>query len=251
MLHIYPYKKGSKSARELAKELGVKRIKTEGSRYKPGANKTILNWGSSNMPEEYLISQVLNHPRDVERATNKLSALLTMDPMVRVPPFTTSREEASRWVLEGPVVCRTLLQGNSGAGIHIARTEQELVAAPLYTEYIKKKSEWRVHIFCDAVIMVQRKVRNYDVPDDEVVWEVRNKQNGFVFQQHGIEPPIAVIEESEKAINALGLDFGAVDVIWNKKRGEAYVLEVNCAPGLEGTTLERYRDAVYSAVNLG
>jgi D-alanine-D-alanine ligase-like ATP-grasp enzyme len=36
------------------------------------------------------------------------------------------------------------------------------------------------------------------------------------------------------------LDFGAVDIIYNAKRNECYVLEVNTAPGLEGTTVEKY-----------
>ena len=38
--------------------------------------------------------------------------------------------------------------------------------------------------------------------------------------------------EATKAVAALGLDFGAVDVIYNEKYGRAYVLEVNTAPGL-------------------
>jgi D-alanine-D-alanine ligase-like ATP-grasp enzyme len=36
------------------------------------------------------------------------------------------------------------------------------------------------------------------------------------------------------------LDFGAVDVIWNEKEDKYYVLEVNTACGLEGTTLDKY-----------
>jgi glutathione synthase/RimK-type ligase-like ATP-grasp enzyme len=42
-------------------------------------------------------------------------------------------------------------------------------------------------------------------------------------------------------VSALGLDFGAVDVIENKKG--SWILEVNTAPGLEGQTLEVYRSA--------
>ncbi|MNY81884.1 hypothetical protein D3C86_2236870 [compost metagenome] len=46
------------------------------------------------------------------------------------------------------------------------------------------------------------------------------------------------------AVNALGLDFGAADVIWNDHRKQAFVLEVNTAPGLTGTTLEKYAKAL-------
>jgi glutathione synthase/RimK-type ligase-like ATP-grasp enzyme len=248
-LFVYPYKNYSASAKVLAKALGVKCIKVEGSKFRPNANKMILNWGGSRMPEEYLKCRVVNHPNSVERATNKGLALGDLQAVVRVPPFTTSLEEASRWVLEGPVVCRTILNGCGGAGIVIAETEQELVAAPLYTKYIKKKSEWRVHIFCDEVIMVQRKVRNMDIPVEEVNWKVRNHGNGFVFQQHGDAPPVEVITSAAKAIRGLFLDFGAVDVVYNGKEDKAYVLEVNTAPGLEGSTLERYVNCIQQHVN--
>ena len=46
------------------------------------------------------------------------------------------------------------------------------------------------------------------------------------------------------AINACQLDFGAIDMayVYNEHSGEheAYVIEVNSAPGLEGTTLHNY-----------
>ena len=41
-----------------------------------------------------------------------------------------------------------------------------------------------------------------------------------------------------EAAKALGLDFGAVDII--EKNGRYYVLEVNTAPRLEGYSIERY-----------
>jgi D-alanine-D-alanine ligase-like ATP-grasp enzyme len=46
-------------------------------------------------------------------------------------------------------------------------------------------------------------------------------------------------EHSISAVNTLGLDFGAVDLIVAKD-GRVYVLEVNTAPGIEGITLEKY-----------
>jgi D-alanine-D-alanine ligase-like ATP-grasp enzyme len=42
---------------------------------------------------------------------------------------------------------------------------------------------------------------------------------------------------------ALGLDFGAADVLFNARRNQAYVLEVNTAPGLEGQTVNDYAEA--------
>ena len=49
-------------------------------------------------------------------------------------------------------------------------------------------------------------------------------------------------QEATAAVEALCLDFGAVDVVWNATKNKAFVLEVNTAPGVEGTTLEEYKE---------
>ena len=60
--------------------------------------------------------------------------------------------------------------------------------------------------------------------------------------------PNDVIHQATMAVGCLQLDFGAVDVIWNEAQKRAYVLEVNTAPGIEGTTLMRYASAFSSAI---
>ena len=44
-------------------------------------------------------------------------------------------------------------------------------------------------------------------------------------------------------MRALGLDFGAVDIVINRDN-QPVILEVNAAPGIQGTTLENYKKAV-------
>jgi D-alanine-D-alanine ligase-like ATP-grasp enzyme len=50
------------------------------------------------------------------------------------------------------------------------------------------------------------------------------------------------------AIINLGLDFGAVDIIYNEKNNRWVVLEVNTAPGLSGETLNRYVEMIKELV---
>ena len=243
---LFAYKAGSASAKALADALGIKRIRHTGSRFRPRAEDMVINWGSSTLPPELLTARVLNDPGKVGVATNKLSFFRRAHDSgcCRVVEATYSRDQAAEWIREGgTVVCRTKLQGNSGDGIVIAETVDELVKAPLYTLYKKKKSEWRVHISRGEVIFIQQKVRKEDVPDDEVNWKVRNHKNGFVFAHKERNPPADVVKQAGDAMDMLGLDFGAVDVIWNNHEAQAYVLEVNCAPGLEGTTLEKYAES--------
>jgi glutathione synthase/RimK-type ligase-like ATP-grasp enzyme len=243
---LYTYKVGSRSGKDLAAALKIPRIKHDGSRFRPRPDDVIINWGSSTLPDRYLEAcRVINEPWAVKAASNKLDffTLMSQDENARVVDWCTSRATAEMWIERGAVVmCRTKLQGNSGDGIVVATTTQELVAAPLYTKYKKKKSEWRVHIALGEVIFIQQKVRREEAPDEEVNWMVRNHGNGFVFAHKDREPPADVVVQAAAAMDTLGLDFGAVDVIYNALDGVAYVLEVNCAPGLEGTTLERYTD---------
>jgi glutathione synthase/RimK-type ligase-like ATP-grasp enzyme len=251
-MFLYQYKRGSRSALALSRALGIKRIKLEGSKFRPRKSKTILNWGSSSMPDEYLSCRVINHPAHVALAANKLEAFKCMKHVgVSVPEFTTDAEEVAldnydqkpekvSWVV------REKLSGHSGEGIVLLEGGiEDVPEGKLYVRYIPKKDEYRVHVCGGEVIDLQRKARSKDVPDDEVNWKIRNHSNGFIFARNeGKDVPVCVREESVKAVEALGLDFGAVDVVYNEKQDKAYVLEVNTAPGLEGTTLESYAEAL-------
>jgi D-alanine-D-alanine ligase-like ATP-grasp enzyme len=65
-----------------------------------------------------------------------------------------------------------------------------------------------------------------------------------VFCREDIEEPADLRDVALQAVKALDLHFGAVDIIWNKKDNKCYVLEVNTAPGVEGTSTEIYADSI-------
>lgn len=252
---IIPYKQGSRSARSLAQGLNGLQLRLEGSRFQPRRDDVIINWGNTNPPplpigplnqRQY---RYLNDHTDIVRASNKLRffQLLTASNCGDIiPQWWYDRALIPEDAF--PVVCRTVLAGHSGAGIVIANTREELVAAPLYTKYIKKQSEFRIHLGIGpndhleepSVIATQQKRRSRDVPDEQVNWQVRNHQNGFIYARDNVNCPQAVLGAASRAFHATALDFGAVDVIFNEREGRAYVLEINTAPGLEGQTLTDY-----------
>ena len=238
---VLPYKVGSRSARIIAEALGVKRLKLQGSRF--NKDWAVINWGSS--AEHERAQAYINHPSSVAIAACKLKSLQALsEDGVRVPPFTTDPNVACDWVNAGhTVVARTMLRANSGRGIVIVEEPKDFVVAPLYTKYVKKVDEYRIHIFDGKIIDCQRKMRDTDVPDEQVNWQIRNHGNGFVFGRGGVNPPDDVLYQALRAVNAVGLDFGAVDVGFNAARSEATVYEINTAPALEGTTLEKYTEA--------
>lgn len=249
-MKILPYKAGSESAKKLADALGIVKLKQEGSRWRGTAKDFVLNWGCSGDGHPAFTSQarIINKPGAVAKAANKLLAFNAFkEAGVATPKFTVDRQEAAGWVMAGAsVVCRAKLNGHSGEGITIITPEEleqigMMHRVPLYTNYIKKTEEYRVHVFDGKAFFVQRKARKVDVPDEEVNWQVRNHANGFIYAHAGVEVPEAAQELSVKAVVALGLDFGAVDLILTKS-GRWYVLEVNTACGLEGTTLDKYAE---------
>jgi hypothetical protein len=246
-MHLYSYNEGSQGAKSLAESLGIRRIKHERSTFRGSPDRVVINWGASTLPPEVLRCRVLNQPTAVSRATNKLAFFedLHRAGNIRIPAYTAARTQAQEWIRAGNVVvCRTILNGSGGRGIVIAETEDQLVQAPLYTKYVKKKDEYRIHIARDLrrditeVIDVQKKARRLD--SGPVNWRIRNLENGFIYKRQDVNPPQHVLDNSIRALQVSGLDFGAVDIIVNANEDRSYVLEINSAPGLEGTTLESY-----------
>lgn len=251
-IKIAPYHPASESARSLSQTTGYKRLKVDGtSRWRPQVDDVVVNWGRSSFhcfdwnPGPY--PRVLNAPYNVKIASDKLQAFVRMkNDGVSVPDFTTVEQIVREWLDEGhTVLARTLLRASGGRGIvKLDHPGVDIVPAPMYTKYVPKVSEWRVHVWQGQTLCIQRKIARPDVvPDD---WQIRNHENGFIFQQNW--NPDAwhdeLEKESLKAVAALGLDFGAVDVIWNDRMSRAFVLEVNTAPGLAGNTLEKYTEAL-------
>lgn len=240
-MKLLPYKTGSKSAQALADALGIKQLKREGGLIEVD---TLINWGSSGCNRRIFANRQFNSFQAVLNASDKLEAFKILQGRVPLPHWTTSHQDASKALAEGwvdTIVCRTVLNGHSGAGIVLARKPEELAEAPLYTEYIRKTEEFRIHVGRHGVFFVQRKARKRDVPKEEVNWKIRNHQNGFIYANQNVIVDDDVCDDAITAVQALGLDFGAVDVIIGLD-GKHYILEVNTACGLEGTTLEKYRE---------
>lgn len=256
--YIYSYNPHSASAKALAEGLGVRRIKHVGSKFDPNGN-VIINWGSSTMSGhwEFAADAVINPASAVEAVTNKLSFFEMVDSELTVP-WTKSTGDAEEWAFEGKtIVVRHKLTGHSGDGIEIIEGNTDKIPdvpqAPLYTLYVPKKDEYRVHCYrhkvdtdlldsayTSSVFDVQRKARKLDVPNEEVDWRIRNLNGGFIYQRQDIDVPDVVTDVALKVFDQTGLDFGAVDIIYQESKNKAFALEINTAPGLSGTTLEKY-----------
>ena len=252
MMYVYSYNRYSKSARALARELRASIIHKD-SNNSPIENDKVINWGATSFTlDRELMGNiyVYNEPNAVKVVSNKLSFFGMMEGTGLTPQFWTDPEELDDNTL---IVARTVLNGHSGRGIIIKDSNKleeldedklnEFLAAPLYVEYKKKKYEFRVHIFRGEVFDIQQKARRRSIPDDQVNWQVRNHKNGFIYKRE-LDAPLLIRTECAQAawlcMDRVAIDFGAVDVIWNEQEQRPYVLEINTAPGLSGTTLTNY-----------
>lgn len=260
---VLPYRQGSASAKALAEALGGKVLKLEGSKFKPKPDDVVVNWGYTGGAPLNLVGHEFvgfnGYPDILKRATNKLlffKKIAEVKPEI-IPRFWTNKNDIPPDAF--PIVCRTVLAGHSGAGIVISSDPASLVQASLYVQYKKKKDEYRVHcgknvqtplpgaesggslsdgVHQTTIIAIQRKAKRNGA--ENVDWQIRNHANGFIYRRDNINPPPCVETVARSAFELSGLDFGAVDVIFNQKEGKAYVLEINTAPGLEGQTITDY-----------
>jgi len=165
--------------------------------------------------------------------------------------FTEDPAMGMAWAIEGNTVFgRKYLNSSCGKGIVVfnADTAGAIGGCPVYTKYKKKKREFRVHVYKDKVVAVVEKKRRsgYEGQRDT---KIRNLANGYVFCKCDSYP---------EGLDALALaasrisqsDFKGVDVGFNERSNDLFVIEVNSAPGIQGSNVEAYVNAILAQGSL-
>lgn len=96
-----------------------------------------------------------------------------------------------------------------------------------FMEWVDLPNEYRVHIFNGKSIRISRK--DFQEDGDYITRKPEGRR------RH-------IRSAAKQAVAAVGLDFGAVDVLADDER--AVVLEVNAAPGLGGSMPKLYADTI-------
>lgn len=197
-------------------------------------------------PQRWLVKQ--------QRRNNK-AFVVTSNPLNKVEQFVRFKESgvASPNFTLAPGECknlpgktvfaRTLINATNGRGIVEFEKGTEPPPAPLYTEYIPKKAEYRVHVFDGKVIDVQQKKKKRGFEDQRNT-RIRNLHNGYVYTRADIVEPEGLQQLAVDAVAACGYSYGACDIIYNEKQNKCFVLEVNSRPGLMGSTVNVYVNAI-------
>ena len=241
----------SKSAGLLAEELQCRRIRVRGSRFRPRYDKFVINWGRS----ESQCNVHLNLLNQVAFATNKVIAhnLLVQHDIPTFGLYMT--REAAQSHLDDPSMDRPVLgrmNGLSGGkGIDIYRPGDTIhYAHHFYSILEPSHTEYRVHIVRTKLIGITQKRQRRGMKEwwDDNKRIIRCHDNNWIHCRTEVRFEDEVIRVARDAIDALGLDFGAVDVLWHEDNGPT-VLEVNTAPGIEGNLVVAYANAFRDVYN--
>jgi glutathione synthase/RimK-type ligase-like ATP-grasp enzyme len=188
-----------------------------------------VNWGRNRANSK------LNP--DISNVTNKrVMRELFAEHGVPMPRLITEPEAYSGY----PFIGRSE-QHMKGRGLWLIRSHEDVRRAKLGTrkkrpathfmEYVEAEREYRVHIFKGKSIRISEK--GYT---DETKKEYTTRKPGDIKLRR-------VREAAKLAVEAVSLDFGAVDVLARGPNNEdVFVLEVNAAPGLGGSMPRLYAD---------
>lgn len=161
--------------------------------------------------------------------------------------FTTNPDQANDWLATGKTVFgRKYLNSSCGKGIIIFEPNPQAddggarsFICPVYTVYKKKKREFRVHVFKNTVVSVVEK-RKKSGWSDQRETKVRNLANGYIFCQEVSNEPAGLRELALAAAAVSPSDFRGVDIGYNEKNNDLFIIEVNSAPGITGSNIAKY-----------
>lgn len=213
--------------------------------------KTYVRYGT---PHIHLLGKSLNHWDAVRLASDKQASLQAMEAAQVSSPFLWPDFPA---VI--PCVYRKSMHHAGNDNPYVVKSMRDFDAARAETydyavTWIQKAREFRVHVFCGDVIRVQKKCKKNGVEADQFI---RSESRGWVlcdWEPDGGDDCCMHFDMSylaKKAVAALGLNFGAVDICEERETGKLFALEVNSAPGLNDEGVALYAKACVEWDNRG
>lgn len=207
--------------------------------------------------------------RPAERTINRRSRLIRYSTRlgqynllqragVNIPPHCTTRDSIPDALPAVPhgLFARDFTEGRqqmAGRGLTHYGVGDAIGNHDLYTPCIDRSAQYRVHV-CMGRTRTRQLIPTEAEAADQPIW---NLNAGFTFRVpiDGDNLNPAIPNAGVAAVTALGLDFGAVDILVPSQAvrntyGSAVVLEVNTAPGLSDASLEWYARHLGWAVGL-
>ncbi len=283
--NVYIYYSG---ATDITGEALKKALDIDGGKKYPKDKALVIGWGAK-IKQDVTFSDttsILNHPNAIRKSRDKLKSLQVFtDNGVSIAPFY---EIDTIKDIVYPVIGRTKYhQGGNNFWLCLNKTQLDAAiqdGVHYFQQCINIKDEFRLHIFNEALIFAQKKVKKNDpkssyitamsekvqnaaLKKDVFIHEktlqfvlqklskehkhadmlIRSNNRGWKFiRTHAINGHLQ--DESVKALKALNLNFGAIDCCIDEQ-DRPYIIEVNSGPGLDGLALQKYIDTFKSEVS--
>jgi hypothetical protein len=188
--------------------------------------QVLVRWGNiSHQKWDSIFRLVLNEAEAVGRNIDKLDALRMMRRKgISIPRFYETRDLKPDVF---PVLGRRQAHAR-GRNIKLLKGIRDFRrdnASDFWVEFIPALKEYRYHVFGSRIVRVSEKVQTPGAHK----W-IRSFRRGWDFIEIKASFP-ETTAEAVGAVKAIGLDWGAVDIILSEA-GKPFVLEVNTGPRL-------------------
>lgn len=247
MFFLY-HRRSRPTGEVLARALNTECGESTGAMNRAYAIDGLIRWGSrADTLADSGTQRVLNPAAAIELASNKLESLTVLrDRGIPVPDWDTDPEalvERSGY----PILGRRIQHARAtDVVLCLQRRDWRRRPRDYYVSYVPTNREYRLHVAGGEVIRIQGKY--LDVSEDYLPW-IRNFATGHRFRAPSRRLHNARLDSAVGAVEALGLDFGAVDLIVADDGGH-YVLEVNTSPSCSPLTGAAYVRAFCSMLGL-
>lgn len=202
----------------------------------------IIMWGTRialPFPKGVII---YNKPRNAAKASNKSIARALFEKNKIATPKLIKDKDLFKTMY--PVIIRKS-QHRAGIGFYVANNDVEAfkIMKALHPDYYisevyPKTEEYRIHCACGKALLVKRKPE----PEDKsvIAWNFHQNELPWTTIQRK-DYDHEMVSLALNAMDTIGLDFGAVDVMSNPKLEQKHVVvEINTAPSYTPYLIEKY-----------
>lgn len=215
----------------------------------------VINYGGAFVPPGNSVHWI-NHPEHVNACSNKIKFFNRVKEYPFVLEYTRDPECVKNWLEDGKVVVgRKIVRGHSGIGASIISDLAELSDEyKFYTKFFPSWSELRLYFVGESFPIVRQKRRKNDgfledsgIEKDGIARKIRTHKNGWIYSSNISVPSDTILsmkEATSEIKEKIGLDFGAADFLYSRSNNDFKLVEINTAPGLEGTNVTLFGNAL-------
>jgi len=178
-------------------------------------------------------------------------------------PNSTTEGMLNKGDLEYPIVAKQIF-GSRNNGNTLIKSQEQLnqwligktLSNYIFEKFYNYNREYRLHVTEDGCFYTNRKVLRSDTPEDKRWFRNDSNSNWIREDNEMFDKPVNwdnIVEHSVRALKAVGLDVGAVDLRIQSSKTEKgkvrenpdfIIVEINSAPSFGDITSQKYIEQI-------